>query len=117
MSGEAILATPARPYMNHLTDAQKSARSRSLFAPDNTLTDEQAAPVHSGPPFFSFRAWPLTLERRRGRGTMGLGFPEPPPSRLEADPSARAKAHSRPHARYFDPCLSQARPICQKARR
>jgi hypothetical protein len=57
MSGEAILATPARPYMNHLTDAQKSARSRSLFAPDNTLTDEQAAPVHSGPPFFGFRAY------------------------------------------------------------
>jgi hypothetical protein len=29
MSGEAILATPARPYMNHLTDAKKK-RPKSL---------------------------------------------------------------------------------------
>ena len=44
--------------MSHLTDAKKSARSRSLFAPDNTVTDDQqAAPVHSGPPFFGFRAY------------------------------------------------------------
>src|SRR6202051_4542341 len=45
--------------MNHLTDPQKKERPKSLsFCSDNTVTDDQqAAPVHSGPPFFGFRAY------------------------------------------------------------
>ena len=45
--------------MNHLTDPQKKDRQKSLFfCSDNTVTDDQQAPpVHSGPPFFGFRAY------------------------------------------------------------
>jgi hypothetical protein len=58
MSDEPLLATPARPLYEPSHRRKKSARSRSLFAPDNTVTDDQqAAPVHSGPPFFGFRAY------------------------------------------------------------
>jgi hypothetical protein len=59
MSGEALLATPARPLYEPSHRPQKrSARSRSLFAQENMVTDDQqAAPVHSGPPFFGFRAY------------------------------------------------------------
>jgi hypothetical protein len=54
MSGEALLATPARPLYEPSHRPQKKDRPKSLsFCSDNTVTDDQqAAPVHSGPPFF-----------------------------------------------------------------
>jgi hypothetical protein len=50
MSGEALLATPARPYYepSHRPSKKKSARSRSLF---NTVTDD-----HTGG-FGSFKTY------------------------------------------------------------
>jgi hypothetical protein len=51
--------------MNHLTDPQKKDRPKSLsFCSENTVTDDQqAAPVHSGPPFFGFRAYAAVTAR------------------------------------------------------
>jgi hypothetical protein len=59
MSGEALLATPARPLYEPPHRPPKKDRPKSLsFCSDNTVTDDQqAAPVHSGPPFFGFRAY------------------------------------------------------------
>jgi len=59
MSGEALLATPARPLYEPSHRPPKKDRPKSLsFCSDNTVTDDQqAAPVHSGPPFFGFRAY------------------------------------------------------------
>jgi hypothetical protein len=54
MSGDALLATPARPLYepSHRPPKKRSARSHS-FCSDNTVTDDQqAASVHSGPPIF-----------------------------------------------------------------
>ena len=59
MSGDALLATPARPLYepSHRPPKKRSARSHS-FCSDNTVTEDQpAAPVHSGKPFFGFRAY------------------------------------------------------------
>jgi hypothetical protein len=45
--------------MNHLTDPKKNDRPKSLlFLLRLHVTDyQQAAPVHSGPPFFGFRTY------------------------------------------------------------
>ena len=59
MSGEALLATPARPlYEPSHRPPKKGAPEVALFCSDNTVTDDQqAASVHSGPPIF----WDLGL--------------------------------------------------------
>jgi hypothetical protein len=52
MSGEALLATPARPlYEPSHRPSKKEERPKSLsFCSDNTATDDQrAASVHLGP--------------------------------------------------------------------
>jgi hypothetical protein len=57
ISGEALLATPARPLYEPSHRPPKKERPLS-FCSDNTVTgDQQAVPVHSGPPFFGFRAY------------------------------------------------------------
>jgi hypothetical protein len=59
MSVDALLATPARPLYERSHRLQKKVRPKSLsFCSDKTVTDDQqAAPIHSGPPFFGFRAY------------------------------------------------------------
>jgi hypothetical protein len=95
MSGEPLLATPARPlYEPSHRPPKKKERPKSLsFCSDNTVTDDQhGASVHSGPPFFGFRAYsrcdrlphavrPQGFRRfvRRVNSRSHLGFPAKAP--------------------------------------
>jgi hypothetical protein len=59
MSGEVLLVRTRAPLCELSHKPPKKDRPKSLsFCSDNTVTDDQqAAPVHSGPPFFGFRAY------------------------------------------------------------
>jgi hypothetical protein len=58
MSGEALLATPPRHLCEPFHGPPKKASEPLSFCSHNAVTDDQqAAPVHLGPPFFGFRAY------------------------------------------------------------